>query len=455
MKKYYLLAFVLAALLFTAGRADAYNFIAQPEVTWNPQSLCYPAGTDAVYSVTVSGQELSFSWRVIFGGKEYEVETQKAELMAAGLSSYCADIRVESGRNISNLTICGIKEGIDSVLGNFTKVYCLADNSRGGTFSSNAYVLVGPADAPYPANIYVARVSSFAAGSTSVPKVPCTVFEDPETTYEYQWYTIEQEKLEYIQAVIGADEKILIPEFEKTYTDYVCKITATRNGVTTDSYSSPVNVYQYSGDIDPSYDQLVITKQPDRIRFNLGDKVDLSGLKADYYKDGKVTKDLSWDKLTTDITVFSYAGPVEVTLRYGDEEGYVKLWVEPDEKGNWEIDDVPAETAAVPTETSAQAPVTQPAATTEPETETQAVAPSETAAAETPEATKAEESTQAPTQESVSTQAPTEPASTVPQTTQDSTEGGSGSGNTVLIVIVIILAVVCGLLGGILIGKKK
>lgn len=444
MKKYLVLILLMVSfLLLAGGPAKADGFFAEPEVTWDPQSRCFPAGSDAVYSVTASGRELSFSWSMEFNGTTYDITEQKDALMAAGLSAYCSDIRTEDEKNRSRLIISGVKEGIDSIYGKFTKVYCVVSNPRASAFSNNAYVLVGPKGIPYPPEIYIKPVAAFIA-SDIVPKVACDVFEEEGAEYHYQWYEIEQGKLEYAMAVMYADDSpILIPDFAKQYTDYICMVTVTKNGVSADSWSSPVNVYEYIGNIDPSIDQLVITQKPEKNRFELGDKVDLTGLRADYYENGEEETDVPLDQIETDISVFDYAGPVCLTLRYKNQEAFLRVWVDPDADGNWVL----TETPAAPETTEAETPTTAEAETKQGETQPETEAPTK------PAATTAAETADQPPTESASDKAP----ETQPAATQGGSEGGSGSfgGNTVLIVIIIVMALIIGLLGGILLGRRK
>ena len=228
-------------------------------------------------------------------------------------------------------------------------------------------------------------------------------------------------------------------------------------------YSSPINVNRLSGDIDYSWDQLIIRKKPDRLKgYELGDKPDLTGLQAEYIANDKSQGIVPIASLKTDIDTFTYAGPVWVTVSYKDQSNGFTVWVDPGEKNNWEIK-VP-ETTEAPT----TAPET-PAETTVPET-TAAETPPETAAPETPEETTAQTETAGTEAESTIAPVTTEPSSgdekttadpvssEVPATTQSATEKeatGSGGVNTVLIIIIIVLAMICGLFGGILLGKKK
>ena len=111
----------------------------------------------------------------------------------------------------------------------------------------------------------------------------------------------------------------------------------------------------------------------------------------------------------------------------------------------------PPTTEAPTTEAPAtEAPTTE--APTEPETTEAPTEPETTAAPTEPETTAAPTepvSTAAPTE--APTQAPTE----APKPTEPDTPTKSGGGNTVLYILVGVLAVVSGLLGGILIGKKN
>ena len=50
-------------------------------------------------------------------------------------------------------------------------------------------------------------------------------------------------------------------------------------------YSSPISVVRRTGDVDYSHDQLIIRKTPDRKGYDLGDKLDLTGLQDRGYVD--------------------------------------------------------------------------------------------------------------------------------------------------------------------------
>ena len=89
MKKRFIFLSALAVLLLFAGGRAAHALSTEPYVTWDPQSLSYPVGTDAEYAATVSGENLTFTWYVEYGGKDYEMPADKDKLMNAGMQYGC------------------------------------------------------------------------------------------------------------------------------------------------------------------------------------------------------------------------------------------------------------------------------------------------------------------------------------------------------------------------------
>ncbi len=469
MKKHFTILFAMAALLLFAGSRSARAYT-EPYVTWDPQSLAFAVGSDAEYSATVSGHDLSFTWYVEFAGKEYEMPARKADLMAAGMQYCCDDIVIKSSANRTSIIFKNIGVGIDGSSGKWTRVYCHAFDGVTGVdtnwamVSCNGYGLM---EAGYPPTIYVKPVVNLQPEDTG--KIGFDLV-DEEVYYvvdkSYQWYRYSGGSYDVgLKAIPGEDGPIYISaaDYDESE-DIVIGVNLKLNGGGDYwIYSSPINVNRLSGDIDYSWDQLIIRKKPDRLKgYELGDKPDLTGLQAEYIANDKSQGIVPIASLKTDIDTFTYAGPVWVTVSYKDQSNGFTVWVDPGEKNNWEIK-VP-ETTEAPT----TAPET-PAETTVPETTT-AETPPETAAPETPEETTAQtetagteaESTIAPetaapsSEEEKTTAVPV--SSEVPATTQSSTEKeatGSGGFNTVLIIIIIVLAMICGLFGGILLGKKK
>ena len=468
MKKHFVFLFALAALLLFAGGRTAHAYT-EPYVTWDPQSLSYPVGADAEYSATVSGQNLEFTWYVEYGGKEYELPKQKSALMNAGLKSYCDDITVKSTANRTTVTFKNIKIGIDGWSGNWTRVYCHAFDGNTGVDTSMAHVScsgLGITDSGYPPMIYVKPVINLK--SDSVGKIGVTVL-DVDYSYVddviYQWYTYKGGPYATgLQAIVYDDASIHISEAEpgKSEELVVGVFLKLKGGSEYYCYSSPINVNRLTETVDYAYDQLRIVKTPDRSGYTRGDKLDLTGLEAEYIAGGKSQGIVPISSLETDITEFTYAGPVWVNVSYKGETNGFTVWVDP-KAGDWEID-VP-ETVPATTEAPTAAPTAEP--TTEAPTEAPTTAevptqPETTEAAETQPDTTAAPETEEPAQpESTaapSTEAPVTAASSTAapvQTTEAAPNGSGGSGNTVLIILIIVMAMVVGLLSGILMSRRK
>ena len=460
MKKHFIFLFALAALLLFAGGRTAHAYT-EPYVTWDPQSLSYPVGADAEYSATVSGQNLVFTWYVEYGGKEYEIPAQKKQLMNAGLKSYCDDITVKSTANRTAVTFKNIKIGIDGWSGNWTRVYCHAFDGNTGVDTSMAHVScsgLGITDSGYPPMIYVKPVVNLK--SDSVGKIGVTVL-DVDYSYVddviYQWYTYKGGPYATgLQAIADDDASIHISEAEpgKSEELVVGVFLKLKGGSEYYCYSSPINVNRLTDTVDYSYDQLRIVKTPDRSGYTLGDKLDLTGLEAEYIAGGKSQGIVPISSLETDITEFTYAGPVWVTVGYKDETNGFTVWVDPKD-GEWELDvpeTVPATTEAPTAEPTTEAPTTAEVPTQPETTEAAETQPDTTAAPETAEPAQPE-STAAPSTEAPATAAPSTVAPV--QTTEAAPNGSGGGGNTVLIILIIVMAMIVGLLSGILMSKKK
>jgi len=474
MKKHFVFLSVLAALLIIAGSRPARAYT-EPRVTWDPQSLSYPVGADAEYSATFSGENLEFTWFVEYGGTDYSIPDQKTQLMNAGLKSYCDDVTVTSSANRTTITFKNIKMGIDGSPGKWTRVYCNAYDGNTGALSSHAHVSCngfGVTDAGYPPMIYVKPVINLKAddvGKIGVRVLDVDYYYVDDVTY--QWYHYKGGTYDKaLQAIPGEDGSIYISDTAPGgYEDLVVGVFFhLKNGSDYSCYSSPINVNRLKDTVDYSYDQLRIVKTPDRTGYELGDKVDLTGLQVEYIAGGKSQGIVPISSLTTDITNFLYAGPVWVNVSYKGETNGFTVWVEP-KAGVWECEaptsaeatTAEATTAEVTTAEAATSEATTAEATTaeapvQPDT-TEAPAPSETESAQAQP-----ETTEAPTQpESTPSGTKEEPAATSSaaapvQTTEAAPNGGSSGGtNTVLIILIILMACVIGLLSGILIGRKK
>ncbi len=462
MKKHYLTIFALVLLCLMAGGRKAHAIFTEPRVTWNPQSVQYPVLSDATYSATFSGQNLEFTWYVEYGGKEYEMPAQKDALMNAGMKNQCSDIWISSTANRTEIVFTSIHEDIGLKDGKFTKVRCEAFDGNTMEGSSYAYVSCNGmylSQVTMPPMIYVKPV--VGVKPDSVGKIGVTVWPANEAQVqdiEYQWYEYTGgEIMTGIKAMAGEDASVLVSGVGPgEYADFVVGVfVKLKNGNEIVSYSSPINVYGEMGDIDYSHDQLRVVRLPDRNGYTLGDKVDLTGLQVEYIANDKSQGIIPISDLETDITTFTYAGPVWVTVGYKGETNGFTVWVDPKD-GDWEMEPPAPPTEPVATEAATTAPTEAPtAAPTEPET-TKAPEPSETAteAVTTNAATEPQPQSSTPETQKESTAAP---SASAPAPTQEAPQGGgSGNGgNTLLIVLIVVLAAICGLLAGVLIGKKK
>ena len=313
MKKHLFTVFLLMLLVMAAaGGRKAHAFTTEPRVTWDPQSLQYPIGTDAAYSATVSGQNLKFSWIVEYGGKDYELPADKDKLMNAGMKSQCGDIVIHSTANRSQIIFTNVQTDIGMKNGKYTKVSCYAFDGNTGATSNYAYVSCNgqyPSQVTMPPQIYVKPVVALAPDS--VGKISARVTPDSEaevSSIEYQWYEYTSgEMINNIHAMAGEDGSLLVADVDVgEFKDYVVGVfLKLKNGNTVVSYSSPINVYRLSGDIDYSWDQLIVKRLPDRLGYTLGDKVDLTGLQAEYIAGGKSHGIVPVSSLETDISNFT------------------------------------------------------------------------------------------------------------------------------------------------------
>lgn len=345
MKKQFIFLFALAALLLFAGgrKAQAYT---EPYVTWDPQSLAYAVGCDAEYSATVSGQNLKFTWYVEYGGKEYEMPAQKDALMNAGLKSGCDDVIVKSTANRTSIIFKNIKKGIDGSSGKWTRVYCHAFDGTTGVDTNWAHVSCngyGLMDAGYPPTIYVKPVINLKP--TDVGKISFDLIGEDvyyNVDKEYQWYHYKGGSYDKgLAAIPGETGSVYVSEAEPDKSEeLVIGVHLKLNGGGDYwIFSSPMNVNRLSGDIDYSWDQLVLRRNPDQLKgYELGDKPDLTGLQVEYIANDASQGIVPVSSLTTDISTFTYAGPVWVTVSYKGHSVGLTYWVYPDEKGKWELD---------------------------------------------------------------------------------------------------------------------
>ena len=467
MKKNVIFLFALAALLLFAGGRTAHALSTEPYVTWDPQSVQYPVGADAEYSATVSGKNLEFTWYVEYGGKEYEIPKDMDALMNAGMKNDCDGITVQSTANRTSIIFKNIKIGIGISNGKPTRVYCCAFDGNTGVNTCYAHVGcsgLGLVDCGYPPKVYVRPVVNLKADDTG--KIGVKVIDVDDSFVDdisYQWYTYKGGPYSTgIKAIEGEDSSVYISATSPGgFEDLVVGIRfVTKGGSDYWIYSSPINVNRLTDKVDYSWDQLRIVKGPDRTGYTLGDKPDLTGLEVEYIAGGKSQGIVPVASLETDITKFTYAGPVWVTVGYKGQTNGFTVWVDPKD-GSWEIDptsEVPttaeptteepttAEAATAEAPTTAEEP-TQPNTTEAPETQPETTKAAETTEPTQPETTAAEETSKAPETEAPSTAAPV-------QTTEAAPQGGGG-GNTVLIILIIVMALIIGLLAGILMSKKK
>ena len=465
MKKRFIFLSVLAVLLLFAGGRTAHALSTEPYVTWDPQSLTYPVGTDAEYAATVSGENLEFTWYVEYGGKDYAMPAEKDKLMDAGMKYGCSDIVIKSSANRTSIIFKNVTLNIGMKDSKPTRVYCHAFDGNTGADTNYAHVSCngyGLTEAGYPPMIYVRPVVSLEPDE--VGKIAVNVI-DVDYNYvsevNYQWYKYSGGTyMTGIEAIPGEDGMIYISAAGPgEWEDLVVGVQfVLKGGGDYWCYSSPINVIRQTGDIEYSRDQLIIKKTPDRKGYDLGDKLNLTGLEVEYIAGGESQGLVPLTSLETDITSFLYAGPVWVTVGYKGETNGFTVWVEP-KAGDWEIEpEPPVPTTAEPTtaEPATDEPTTAEPVTEEPtQPETTETAP-ETSGTD-PETTEtAAETTETPTESAPapSTEASAPSAETPVSTTEETPQGG-GSGNTVLIVLIIVFALIIGLLSGVLISKKK
>ena len=466
MKKHFFFLAAFAALLLLAGGGKAGALTPEPYVTWDPQSLQYPVGTDAVYFATVSGQDLTFTWTVEYGGKDYELPADKDKLMNAGMKDQCDDVVIHSTANRSQITFTNVRKDIGLKDGKFTKVTCNAFDGSFGASTNYAYVScngMSLSAVTMPPRIYLKPVVALSPDATGKIAVTVTPYDESAVSgIEYQWYEYTGgELMANIQAIEGENGPVLVADVDfGDFRDYLVGVfLKLKNGNEIVAYSSPVNVYRLSGDIDHSWDQLIIRKEPDRLRYTLGDKPDLTGLEAEYIADGESKGIVPIASLETDITEFTYAGPVRVTVGYQGKTNGFTVWVDPKD-GSWEIDpsaEVPA-TAEPSSEeiTTAEPSSEEPSSEKTTEAETSAEEPTQPEATETEPETAGSVSTETPGgSETAQTAETTAQSAEAPASTAEAAGNGGGSGNTVLIVLIIVMALIIGLLAGLLIGGRK
>ncbi len=480
MKKRFIFLSALAVLLLFAGGRAAHALSTEPYVTWDPQSLSYPVGTDAEYAATVSGENLTFTWYVEYGGKDYEMPADKDKLMNAGMQYGCSDIVIKSSANRTSITFKNISLNIGMKDSKPTRVYCHAFDGNTGADTNYAHVSCsgyGLMDAGYPPMIYVRPVVSL--NPDDVGKIAVDVI-DVDSNYvsevNYQWYEYSGGTyMTGIKAIPGEDGMIYISATDPgEWEDLVVGVQfVLKGGGDYWCYSSPISVVRRTGDVDYSHDQLIIRKTPDRKGYDLGDKLDLTGLQAEYIADGKSQGFVPVTSLETDVTSFLYAGPVWVTVGYKGQTNGFTVWVEP-KAGDWETEPAPpVPTTAEPTtaEPTTSEPTTAEPTTAEAPTEEPTAAGSTAEEPTQPETTEAVPETGGPDPETTETapetaETPTEsaPAPTTeasatsteaPVSTTEETPQGGGSGNTVVIILIIAMALIIGLLAGVLISKKK
>jgi len=464
MKKHFVFLFALAALLFFTGGRTAHAMPTEPYVTWDPQSVQFPVGSDAEYAATVSGKDLEFTWFVEYGGKDYEIPAQLSQLMAAGMKNECDGVAVTSAANRTSIVFRNIKATIGYHDGKPTRVYCHAFDGNTGVDTNYAHVGCSGLelkDCGYPPRVYVRPVVNLKPDDTG--KIGMKIIGVDESLTDdmtYQWYSYTGGPYTTgLKAISDADSPIYISATDPgEFEDVVAGIRlTTKGGLAYWIYSSPININRLSGDIDYSWDQLRIVRTPDRLGYTLGDKPDLTGLEAEYIAGGKSQGIVPITSLETDIDSFTYAGPVRVTVGYKGETNGFTVWVDPKD-GSWELDPAAAEpTTEAPT---TEEPATTAEGPTTAEVSTTAEEPTQ------PEATETAAETSEPAPETTGTESTSAPApvttENVPATSADApvptTEAapqGGSSGNTVLIVLIIVMALIIGLLAGVLISRKN
>ena len=207
---------------------------AEPVITMQPQSPNYPNYSVAMYTVKVSGTNLSAIWYMDWQGTTYTISDIGGSMQA--WEPYAGE--AYGARKLDSNTFSFIFEGIEEEL-NGASIWCVIEDGHYSITSQKAQVMVGNSSTP-------PTIVSIPAGLTvkqgEAAEIRCVCQAPAGTQLSYVWYETHTGRLQDIQAINRGTETsdYLFCDTNSTGTRYyVCMIETSAGGV---AYSSVVPV---------------------------------------------------------------------------------------------------------------------------------------------------------------------------------------------------------------------
>lgn len=232
MKKFtafLIITLLAAAMLVPVSAAD------KPVITLQPQNSVYPEFASAIWSVGATGENLSYTWYIVYNGTAYRTADALAEnhpwLNGVTGSGYGSN---EAG---DTFFVEGIGSALDGAL-----IYCVVSNEAGSVTSESAYISVGGKKSPprlkVPASVTVEQ--------ETVVKLFCEAeASGDDSVSSYAWFETPTGQLKDIVA-IGSyggqpeENPVLVCDTSTPGTRYyVCYVMTKLGGV---AYSSVIPV---------------------------------------------------------------------------------------------------------------------------------------------------------------------------------------------------------------------
>ena len=232
MKK--VITLLLIALLCGVLAVPASAAPAEPVITMQPQSYYYSEYSVAIYTVKVTGTNLSAYWYI-----EWEGKTYNASQIGGAMQPWEAYAGESYGaRKIDNNTFCFIFQGIEEELSG-AEIWCEIEDGHYSVTSQAAHIVVG--NYGYPPEI-LDIPASITVEQGEDAEIRCVARSTDGSQLNFLWYETGTGKFEDLQAINRGAETgdYMFCDTSMIGTRYyVCGITTSGGGM---AYSSVVEV---------------------------------------------------------------------------------------------------------------------------------------------------------------------------------------------------------------------
>ena len=232
MKK--VISLLLILLLCGMLAAPALAASEEPVITMQPQSPSYPEYSVAIYTVKVTGANLTATWYIEYQGKTYNASEIGGTMQP--WEAYAGE--AYGAKKLDNNTFCFMFQGIEEELSG-ARIWCEIEDGHYSVTSQKAYINVGNYGSP-PEILDIPASITVKQGQEA--EIRCIAKSSDGSQLAFLWYETTTGRLEDIQALNRGteDSDFLFCDTGSVGTRYyVCGISTTGGGM---AYSSMVEV---------------------------------------------------------------------------------------------------------------------------------------------------------------------------------------------------------------------